>query len=444
MFAIAYIALCFLTGYVISTAILPVKYGDTSTFGGTATGLSQVFFRLPLWFATGTMFLTWFTYIMACVFSDQKDPLFLANTVSLSVSFAIAVFGFIILFRKKKLGFFREFKKLSHNEIISVVLVISVVIYLMYLTFHVRGGELFIGGSVFSDFTPHVSMIRSFSKMNNFPTVYTVAAGNDVRYHFLFEFLCGNLEYLGLRIDVAFNTVSTLGLLSMFSLLYTLAVRVTGRKLAGGLTVLFAAFRSSWSFFSYLADFKDYGSLAKGLAENNDFVGLTEHEDWGLWNINVYLNQRHFAFSICVMLIVLLIFMPVLSRTFKEMKGKWSLKNYFTIDLFSKKGFGAEEIAASVFAGIILGASAFFNGAVLIATFVILFLMAVVSMRRMEYLICAVIALGLSLVQSSVFVKGAAVSAAIKTGFLSGSDTVFGMGGAILGPNDASPLSRST
>lgn len=428
MAAVAYIVFCILTGYVISTAVLPLKQAETDSFGGANTGLSQLFYRLPLWFVTGTIVLTWLTYIMACVFSDQKDPLFIANAIVFAVSFAGAVFGLIILLRKKKIPFFSEFKKLSPNEVVSIVLLVSVVCFLIYITFHVSGDRLYTGGTVFSDFTPHLSMIRSFSRMNNFPTVYTVVAGDDVRYHFLFEFLVGNLEYLGLRIDLAFNIVSALSIISMFSLIYTLAVKITGKKLAGGLTVLFVAFRSSWSFFSFIAGFKDYPSMIDGITANENFVGLTEHEDWGLWNLNVYLNQRHFAFSICVMLIAVLIFMPALVQTFEEMKGKWSLKNYFTVDLFSKKGFAAQEVSAPVFAGILLGALAFFNGAVLIGTFVILFVMAVVSFRRLEYLICAVIALGLSLVQSSVFVNGSVVSTSIRFGFLSESSTVFGIG----------------
>ncbi|MCR5520410.1 MAG: hypothetical protein K6F44_00675 [Lachnospiraceae bacterium] len=428
MAAVAFIALCILTGYVISTAVLPEKRAVTDSFSGIPTGLSQLFFRLPLWFVTGTLSLTWLTYILACLFSDQKDPLFLADTIVFASSFATVVFGLIILYRKKRIPFFSEFGKISHNEIISVILVSSVVCYLLYISFHVSGDRLYTGGSVFSDFTPHLSMIRSFSKMNNFPTVYTVVAGDDVKYHFLFEFLVGNLEYLGMRIDIAFNTASALSIISMFGLLYTLAVRITGKKIAGGLTVLFAAFRSSWSFFAFIAGFEDYGSLINGVAENESFIGLTEHEDWGLWNLNVFLNQRHFAFSICIMLVAVMIFLPALQQTFEEMKGKWSFKNYFTVDLFSKKGFAAQEVAAPVFAGIILGASAFFNGAVLVGTFVILFVMAVVSFRRLEYLICAVTALGLSFIQSAVFVNGSVVNTSIKVGFLSESATIFGIG----------------
>ncbi|MCR5829608.1 MAG: hypothetical protein K6F93_04560 [Lachnospiraceae bacterium] len=427
MAAAAYVILCIITGYIVSTAVLPLKQAETDSFKGVQTGLSQLFYRFPLWYVTGTVLLTWLTYLFAYIAADQKDPLFFANVMVFSIAGTGCIFGFIILFRKKRIPFFSEFKKLSHNEIISIILVVSIVCYLLYLTFHVRNGQYFIGNSVFSDFTPHLSMIRSFSNLNNIPTVYTVAAADDVRYHFMFEFLTGNLEYLGMRLDIAFNLSSALSLISMFSLLYTFAVRITGKKLAGGLAVLFAAFRSSWSFFSYIAGFNDYGSLINGIVNNDDFIGITPNEKWGLWNLNVYLNQRHFAFSISIMLIVIMIFMPVLTETFEEMKGKWSIKNFFTVDLFSKKGFAAQEISGPLFGGFLLGASAFFNGAVLIGTVVILFVMAVVSMRRLEYLICAVITLGLSLAQSAFFVKGSAVSASIRPGFISESSTIFGM-----------------
>ena len=56
----------------------------TDSFKGEPTGLSQLFYRLPLWYVTGTIVLTWLTYILACAFSDQKNPLFLANTICAS------------------------------------------------------------------------------------------------------------------------------------------------------------------------------------------------------------------------------------------------------------------------------------------------------------------------------------------------------------------------
>jgi len=40
--------------------------------------------------------------------------------------------------------------------------------------------------SVFSDFAPHLAVIRSFSFGSNFPTEYPHFADGTIRYHFLF------------------------------------------------------------------------------------------------------------------------------------------------------------------------------------------------------------------------------------------------------------------
>ena len=132
------------------------------------------------------------------------------------------------------------------------------VTYLTYRSFNIRQGTLRIGYSVFSDFAVHLGMIRSFSFGNNFPTGYSHFAGQDIRYHFMFEFLTGNLEFLGLPIDHAFNFPSILSFMSMSMLLFTFAVKLCGSTIAGVISVIMMVFRSSPSLFRYL------GSLTKG------------------------------------------------------------------------------------------------------------------------------------------------------------------------------------
>ena len=66
-------------------------------------------------------------------------------------------------------------------------------------------------------------MMRSFSKGNNFPTEYPHFGGQDVKYHFMFQFLVGNLEFLGIRLDFAYNIESVLALLGFLMLLYSIA-----------------------------------------------------------------------------------------------------------------------------------------------------------------------------------------------------------------------------
>ena len=51
--------------------------------------------------------------------------------------------------------------------------------------------------------TPHGNDAIFFQR-NNFPTQYPHYGGQDVKYHFMFQFLVGNLEYLGFRLDLGY------------------------------------------------------------------------------------------------------------------------------------------------------------------------------------------------------------------------------------------------
>ena len=155
-------------------------------------------------------------------------------------------------------------------------------------------------------------MIRSFSGGTNFPTSYSHFAGEDIKYHFMFQFLVGNLEFLGMRLDFAFNIPSLLGMVSTFLLLYVFAVKLTGKRPVGYLAGIFFAFRSSFGVFRYLAERPRGKGVWEAFTEHSEFIGYTPNEDWGLWNLNVYCNQRHLAFSLGVLLLVLILFTPYL------------------------------------------------------------------------------------------------------------------------------------
>jgi len=93
-----------------------------------------------------------------------------------------------------------------------------------------------IGWSVSSDFSTHLAVIRSFSYGSNFPSGYPHFADGNMRYHFMFMFLAGNLEFLGLRLDWAFNLPSILSIVSFLMLLYSFAVLLLGEKIIGVVT----------------------------------------------------------------------------------------------------------------------------------------------------------------------------------------------------------------
>lgn len=492
MLGVIYLLLCFAAGYVVCSMIFPkLSKAAEQTFRKENIYLPKAFVLLPAWFAVGTLLVTWLTYFAGYLFREREAPLLIANLIVIPFIILFVGIGSLILYRKNTIKKEKKGKKkekgwknviqaipLTIGEAVFLFLVIFLAFQLMWRTFYIKDGELGVGLSVFSDFAPHLGMIRSFSYGNNFPTQYAHFAGADIRYHFMFQFLVGNLEFLGMRLDAAFNIPSILSLIGTFLLLYVLAVKLTKKREVGYFSVLFFIFRSSPSFFGYIKDLyveqKSIPAVVTSLKDNIEFIGKTPNETWGLWNLNVYCNQRHLAFSLIILLLALLLFLPLfyeqMERISKIIKEKWKakhteskteqtekvkhteskieqaeetieqqakekvkypktfiVKTWFLASFFTKEGWKIKDFKLAVGAGIVLGALAFFNGAVLIAALSILFVTAICSDRRLELLCTAVIATGLSLLQSAFFVNGSVVSPTFQFGFIAENKTIGGV-----------------
>ena len=441
-------------GYAVCETLFPNfdRIGE-KTFGGKELFLSSYYIRIPAWTLTGLLLLTWVTYLSAYglkVFGGVEYPLAGANVISMGMFGCAAVI--LLWIRNRKYGKHEyqqpENRKVLFCELLFFGVLLLLFTELMFNTFSVKDGQLLVGYTVHSDFAPHMGMIRSFSYSNNFPTQYAHFAGEDVKYHFMFQFLTGNLEFLGMRVDFAFNLLSIFGLMATCTLLYALAVKLTGKRLVGGLTVLFFVFRSSPSFFRFLAELPKEELNLKYLWEYSSFFEYTDKESWGLWNIKVYCNQRHLAFAIAMMLLALHFFMPYVY----EMAGKlqagrdafatgekekksiadgaseaWRhLVSYVKPFFFTKTAFGVRHPWQALVLGVLLGALSFFNGSVVISCCAMLFFMAAVSDYRLDYLITAVTALILSVLESKLFITGSAVSAQYFFGFLAENETLLG------------------
>jgi hypothetical protein len=409
--------------------------------------VSPYILLLPVWYVVGTLALTWATYLLAYLCRGAAEPLFYANLITMPLSLLIIVLAYLNEKRHTSVSGSMFFTKDQKAVALEVLLLTSITLLagiLMWMTFFVRGDNLYVGVSVFSDFSPHVGMIRSFSYGNNFPTTYPHFAGEDIKYHFMFQFLAGNLEYLGLRIDYAFNLPSILSFISAFLLLYLLAVKITGKLGAGILACIFFAFRSSKTLFIYLTELPKGTSIWKALVENTNFISSTPNEDWGLWNLNVYCNQRHLAFGLTVIFFVLLLFLPHLYVMFEDIKQyhfkiqehkrKHESQSFLQrlvggirIIFFTKQGWEVRDLRTAISSGVILGSLSFFHGAAVIGVLTVLFIMAVISSKRLEYVVMAVIAISLSVLQTKFFIHGSAVTTQFFFGFIAENKTLFGV-----------------
>ena len=395
----------------------------------TAENGNRIWVILPAAFGTGVLMLTWAVYIISWMFSvcaGAEHPLFYGNLIVMTVATLVLA----VLFKKKKKIIFPVAegmltrKWILRKEIILFTVVAVFVTWMMFYVFHMKDGILYSGFSVFGDYAPHTAMMRSFSRGNNFPTQYPHYGGQDVKYHFMFQFLVGNLEYLGMRIDIGYNLISIFSLVGFLMILYAISYRMFRSFWAGAAAIVFFFFRSGTAFWQYLWEHFRAGDLAETLRENTSFIGYTTNENWGLWNFNVYLNQRHLAFGLLIVAAAVWIFMEWLEAgcSHSEKGIAWIGKR-----IFSKEAWVCRNVEAAVLLGVFLGLTAFWNGAALIGGLLILAGMAVFSDGKLDYAICAALAVFFSELQSKIFVSGSVMSPSFYWGFLAENKSLIGV-----------------
>lgn len=420
MFGIIYLILCILTGMEAVGCLFPRR---------TAENGNRIWVILPTAFGTGVLMLTWAVYIISWMFSvcaGAEHPLFYGNLLVMTVATLVLA----VLFKKKKKNIFPMAegmltrKWILRKEIILFTVVTVFVTWMMFYVFHMKDGILYSGFSVFGDYAPHTAMMRSFSRGNNFPTQYPHYGGQDVKYHFMFQFLVGNLEYLGLRIDIGYNLVSILSLTGFLMILYAISYRMFHSFCAGASALVFFFFRSGTAFWQYLWEHFRAGDLVETLRANTSFIGYTTNENWGLWNFNVYLNQRHLAFGLLMVSAAVWIFMEWLEAgcSHSENGIVWIGKR-----IFSKDAWAGRNVKSAVLLGVFLGLTAFWNGAALIGGLLILAGMAVFSDGKLDYAICAALAVFFSELQSKLFVSGSVMSPSFYWGFLAENKSLVGV-----------------
>ena len=393
---------------------------------------NRIWVVLPAAFGMGILMLTWAVYILSWMFSicaGAEHPLFYGNLIVFLVD--ILLLSGIFRWKKKKQQkmFVISERMISRKWILKKELLLFGILtvfvtWMMFYVFHMKDGILYSGFSVYGDYAPHTAMMRSFSRGNNFPTQYPHYGGQDVKYHFMFQFLVGNLEYLGLRLDLGYNLVSILSLAGFLMVLYGISYRMFKSFWAGAAAIVFFFFRSGTAFWRYLWEHLQAGDLVRTLEENTAFIGYTTNENWGLWNFNVYLNQRHLAFGLLMAAVAVWIFMDWVEAgcSHKEQGFLWVCNRFFT-----KEAWICRNVGTAILLGLFLGLTAFWNGAALIGGLLILAGLAVFSDGKLDYVICAGLAVLFSELQSKIFVSGSVMSPSFYWGFLADNKSISGV-----------------
>lgn len=250
----------------------------------------------------------------------------------------------------------------------------------MWKTFRVDvNGNMQIAAKAWSDFAATIPLIRSFSMGVNFPPQYPIFAGPPIRYHFVFFAFIGLLERVGIRLDWALNTLSSISFFLLLFMIYFTGKYVFKNKAVGTLSVLLFLLNGSWGFLEF---FKFHPLSTKTITDifyNVNFSSFGPYDGKvvsAFWSLNIFTNQRHLALAYSVFLF----YLYVIFKYSKELK-KFTLKK-------------------SIFLGIFLGAFPFVHLSAFIMTGIslVVFLLLYPKLRR-QILVIGVIALTLAIPQ---------------------------------------------
>ena len=253
----------------------------------------------------GLLLSTAFTYLAARCFASASNPLLWGD-----ILFVAAASIFLLNCRPTH-GPLLIQPRSSKSETwdwIALGLYCALACWMMFATLNLKEGRIEIGVTQWSDYGPNTAIVQNFAFGHNFPAEYPHWAGEPIRYHFLFYFQAGNLEFLGLNLAWSLNILSILTLVCLLALVMALGELLFKSRAVGviasalfffhGTLNLVPFLRAQTSFKgALLATYHLLGYLSSGFPYRG--------EEWGIWTQVVFINQRHLASSIGIFLVVL-------------------------------------------------------------------------------------------------------------------------------------------
>ena len=282
----------------------------------------------------GLLVSSWFTYLAGLAFFWTPQPLLWANLLFFVGAVALLSWpkwkGRILkstsgeAYPKRSNLYLTRPEGSSIADWLLIAGYVVLVSWMMFASFNAKEGKLLIANPEYSDFGPNTALIQSFAVGHNFPTEYPHFSGDRIRYHFLFYFQAGNLEFLGFNPAWSLNLLSITTLVAMLVIVMTLGEVLFNSRAVGRLGSLLFFFFGSLSYVPFLQKQASVRAAIQAITHQRDYLPTIfpwRGEAWGTWSQVTYLNQRHFATAIGIFLLVL-VFLVIRYRAVAARKIK--------------------------------------------------------------------------------------------------------------------------
>ena len=370
--------------------------------------------RLATAFLVGLLVATWLTYLASLLASGMDQPLVAGNAVFIGLVGSVLVLERLRAWRRmpRRADWRAQWMERIHPramrlwpwELGFLAGLTAIVTWMAFATFSYGDGVLTVGGHELGDFGANTAIAAGFSIGHNFPTEYPLFAGERSLYHFLFYFQAGNLSFLGWDPALAGNLLFVGSMVSLLVVLMALARRVFRSTAVAVLSAVLFFFHGSLSFIPYLATFDSIDAALQAVPTSGRFLSSIfpyRGEDWAFWTQNVFLNQRHLASAIGLLLVVSLFVIERAMPSTEAARGSalTRVRNDSPIRDQFRRASGAGRAALGdpalpgyLVGGVLLGLLPLWNGAIYVAGAILMGSFLVLFRNRIQMLVMATVA----------------------------------------------------
>ena len=264
--------------------------------------------RIATSFLVGLLLSTWLTFLAAIAFHKTSQPLIWANLVFL------LLFAAVVLLTRRWAATLENARMTRpqgtmRRDLIWLAAFLVFATWLMFATLSFKNGQFQIAFKAWTDFGANVSLTQSFALGRNFPPEHPFFPGELIRYHFMFWFQTGNLEFLGLNPVWSINILSILSLLALLTLIMTLGEVLFNSRVVGRIGALLFFFSSSLSYLPFLKSQPSVRGALDSILGATDFLASGypfRGETWGVLSANVFAYQRHLISGIGLLFVGLI------------------------------------------------------------------------------------------------------------------------------------------
>src|SRR5436190_360699 len=329
--------------------------------------------RLAAAVLVGLLLSSWSTYLLALVFAQAARPLLWADLCFFGAALTVM---FLSIRRSRRQvaspSVFIE-PRASGSEIwdwIMLAMYFGLACWMMFTTFGYKDGKLLIADLVWTDFGPHTALIRSFS--------------------------------VGLNIAWSLNILSAVTMVCMLALVMSLGQLLFNSRPVGRIGSALFFLNGSLASIPFLRSQSSLTQAFHAVLHLRGFLRSSypyRGEDWGIWTQSVYINQRHFASGIGILLIVLIFLIDRYQQRTSAESGKLPApiagsempdgsaiiksepRQSSRVIVFAREAVVSGK--SFIFTGLLLGALPFWNALVFTAAFgVLLFLLILFPQRK--------------------------------------------------------------